>query len=177
MCCLSLVPHIPAQMFLSDLVTGVVQLAVCKKMPVDNVSLILGNDLAVGNVFARPIFVSKPIECASSDLEKFPLVFPACAVTWPQSRKFQDVVNLSNSFVAEQPELLECKLSVPTKMVSGHDFLLTTELPSMVGKEHLAAAQKPDPSLVECDDLPQHEYNLLMARVGYFWDDGVLMRK
>lgn len=77
---------------MSDLVTGLVQLGVCKKSPVNNVSLILGNDLAGGNVFPSPIVISKPVRCKSSDLSgKFLLAFPACAVTRSQSRKFQDV--------------------------------------------------------------------------------------
>ncbi len=79
----------------SDLATGVFQLGVCKKLPVDNVSFILGHDIAGGNVFPRPVVISEPIECASTALEKFPLVFPACAVTRSQSQKFPDTVDLS----------------------------------------------------------------------------------
>ncbi len=52
--------------------------------------------------------------------------------------------------MAEQPELVECKLSVPLEMVSEHDPLLAAEFPSMVGREHLAAAQKSDPTLEKC---------------------------
>ncbi len=68
----------------------------CKKLPVDNVSFILGNDIAGGNVFPRPVVISEPMECASMALvEKFPQVFPACAVTRSQSQKFPDAVDLS----------------------------------------------------------------------------------
>ncbi len=42
----------------SDLATGVFQLGVCKKLPVDNVSFILGNDIAGGNVFPWPVCIS-----------------------------------------------------------------------------------------------------------------------
>ncbi len=161
----------------SDLATGVFQLGVCKKLPVDNVSFILGHDIAGGNVFPRPVVISEPIECASTALEKFPLVFPACAVTRSQSQKFPDTVDLSNSFMAEQPELVECKLSVPLEMVSEHDPLLAAEFPSMVGREHLAAAQKSDPTLEKCVRLAVDSDKLLAARVCYFWDEGVLMRK
>ncbi len=161
----------------SDLATGVFQLGVCKKLPVDNVSFILGNDIAGGNVFPRPVVISEPIECASTALEKFPLVFPACAVTRSQSQKFPDTVDLSNSFMTEQPESVECKLSVPLEMVSEHDPLLAAEFPSMVGREHLAAAQKSDPTLEKCVRLAVDSDKLSAARVGYFWDEGVLMRK
>ncbi len=146
---------------------GVFQLGACKKLPVDNVSFILGNYIVGGNVFPRPVVINEPIECASTALvEKLPLVFPACAVTRSRSRKFQDAVDLSNSFMAEQPESVECKLSVPLEMVSEHDPLLAAEFPSMVGKEHLAAAQKSDPTLEKCVHFAVYCGNLLTARVG-----------
>ncbi len=44
----------------SDLVTGTVPLGVRTELPVDGVSLILGNDLAGGKVFPSPVVVDKP---------------------------------------------------------------------------------------------------------------------
>ncbi len=44
----------------SDLVTGLITLGVCSKLPVDGVDLILRNDLAGGQVFPRPIVVHEP---------------------------------------------------------------------------------------------------------------------
>ncbi len=147
-------------------------------MPVDNVSLILGNDLAGGNVFPSPIVVSKPVVCDSTDLSAtYPLAFPACAVTRSQSRSFQDVVDLSDSFLSVQPKPVEYKLSVENEMVPEHDSQFPAELPSIVGKEHLAAAQKLDPTLVNCIGAAVDSHNLLLSKVAYFWDDGILMRK
>uniref|UniRef100_A0A9J7XUR9 Gypsy retrotransposon integrase-like protein 1 n=1 Tax=Cyprinus carpio carpio TaxID=630221 RepID=A0A9J7XUR9_CYPCA len=161
----------------SDLVTGLVQLGVCKRLPVDNVGLILGNDLAGGNVFPSPIVVSKPTVCDSPDVSAtHPLAFPACAVTRSQSRSFQDVVDLSDSFLSGQPKLVECKLS-EDELVSEHDSQLPVELHSIVGREHLAAAQNFDPSLVNCISAAVDSRNLLLTKVAYFWDDGILMRK
>ncbi len=79
--------------------------------------------------------------------------------------------------MAEQPESVECKLSVPLEMVFEHDPLLAAELPSMVGKEHLAAMPKSDPTLEKCVCFAVDHDKLLAARVGYFWDEGVLMHK
>lgn len=153
----------------------------CKRLPVDNVGLILGNDLAGGNVFPCPIVVSKPIVCDFfffPDLSAtHPLAFPTCAVMRSQSRSFQDVVDLSDSFLSVQPKLVECKLSVEDEMVSEHDTQLPVELHSIVGREHLAFAQKLDPSLVNCISAAVDSRNLLLTKVVYFWDDGILMRK
>lgn len=45
---------------MSDLVTSPVTLGVCSHLPVDGVDVILGNDLAGGDVFPRPLVISKP---------------------------------------------------------------------------------------------------------------------
>ncbi|KAI2644621.1 Retrovirus-related Pol polyprotein [Labeo rohita] len=51
----------------SDLVNGLVHLGVCEQLTFDGVGLILGNDLAGGRVFPRPIVVnnvpSEPLKC------------------------------------------------------------------------------------------------------------------
>lgn len=63
--------------------------------------------------FSSPVVVETPEPPIKFDFASlFPSVFPACAVTRAQSRKFEDVVNLSESFMNSSPELVECKLFV-----------------------------------------------------------------
>lgn len=81
---------------------------------------------------------------------------------------------LSDSFLMGQPEPVECNLSIETKILPDHDSLLTTKLPSMVGKEYLATVQKSDPTLVNCIRSAVDHRNLLRAREGYFWDDEMM---
>ncbi len=130
----------------SDLVSGVVELGVRSELPVEGVGLVLGNDLAGGKVFSSPVVVETPEPPIKFDVASlFPSVFPACAVTRAQSRKFEDVVNLSESFMNSSPELVECKLFVtPSNSISESDELnQTSELcPLKVGREQLAAVQK-----------------------------------
>lgn len=75
-----------------------VHLAVRAQLPVDGLGLILGNVLA-GSIFFfsqsqesyAPSVTQKP------DLaETFPSAFPACIITCAQSKKFEDVVDISN---------------------------------------------------------------------------------
>lgn len=74
----------------SDLVTGLVTLGVCSQLPVDGVDLILGNDLAGGHVFSRPIVVHEPSTAKNSEPDTaFTYVFPVCAVTLAQLQKFE----------------------------------------------------------------------------------------
>ncbi len=86
-------------------------------------------------------------------------------------------MDLSDSFLSVQPKPVEYKLSVENEMVPEHDSQFPAELPSIVGKEHLAAAQKLDPTLVNCIGAAVDSHNLLLSKVAYFWDDGILMRK
>lgn len=73
--CLSLPLH---DLYLtSDLVTGPVTLGVCSHLPVDGVDVILGNDLAGGDVFPRPLVISELTQNYSlSVAHNFPAAFP-----------------------------------------------------------------------------------------------------
>ncbi len=86
MCCVNVPLH--TVYLKSDIVNGPVSLAVRAQLPVDGVGLILGNDLAGGIVFPRPIVSYTPSVTQKPDLaEKFPSAFPACIITRAQSKK------------------------------------------------------------------------------------------
>ncbi len=157
----------------------VVSLAVHPQLPVEGVDLILGNDLAGGTVFPRPVVSYKPSTTNKTDLaENFPSAFPACAVTSAQSKKFEEVVDLSNSFLVKDPNSVECVLSIiPNPDLAVASEKLSSETPLKADREHLAAAQKADPSLAGCilaADSATHASN---SGVVYFWECGLLMHR
>ena len=86
-------------------------MAIRPELPVEGVDMILGNDLAGGEVFPTPIVVSNPVGYRSvnqgDQLSQMPKVFPACVVTRAQSRKVEDVVDLSGVFSAPHEETVE----------------------------------------------------------------------
>lgn len=95
----------------SDLVTGAVELGVRPKLPVDRVSIIFGNDLAGANVFPCPVVANRPDACPQSDLSaQFPTVFPACVVTRPQLKKFNNVIDISDYLLGADSEPRKKKL-------------------------------------------------------------------
>ncbi len=73
-------------------------LCIKTRLPVEGVDAILGNDLAGGYVFPRPVEIG---ELNASDCSRlvpcFAPVFSACPVTYAQTRKFRDVVDLSET--------------------------------------------------------------------------------
>ncbi len=84
----------------SNIVTGVVKVAVRSQLPVKGISLILGNNLAGSKVNYLPEVTDAP--CASEDdvlVRDFPNVFQSCVITRAQAHKFEDEVDLSNSFI------------------------------------------------------------------------------
>lgn len=166
----------------SDLFTGVVSLGVRAQLPIEGVGLILGNDIAGGEVFPQPIVVDKPDVsgcCEQVDVgQQFPSVFTACAVTRAQTKKFDEVLDVSETFMTDKGDRKEGMQAVsPNVCVSDQDVAVQFESMLGAGKELLAAAQKADPSLVKCLAEAVQKDEVADKDVAYVWEDGVLMRK
>ena len=87
----------------SDTVSGRFRVGVVPRLPVEGVTLLLGNDIAGGNVspVLEVVDSTKPETANDKMIQAFPHVFPACVLTRAQSRKLGDVVDLSDSFFVE----------------------------------------------------------------------------
>ncbi|VDI22125.1 Hypothetical predicted protein [Mytilus galloprovincialis] len=93
----------------SDLITGPVIVGVRPNLPVEGVTLLLGNDLARNKVVVEPIVTSEPVvsvKLPEDDAE----LYPACVVTRAMARKQQDedlqenqfdYMDLSDTFIAD----------------------------------------------------------------------------
>ncbi len=131
-----------------------------------------------GEVFPRPIVVHNPSVNEQPDLARqFPAAFPACVVTRAQSSKFSDMVDLSESFLVSPicDQLVEDKVPVEPELCPSSEGAVT--FPLEVGREQLAAAQKLDPSLIKCIEAAVSLSQEANAKVTYFWENLVLMRK
>ncbi len=161
----------------SDIVSGPVSLAVHSQLPVEGADLILGNDLAGGTVFPRPVVSYKPNSTNKPDLaDNFPSAFPACAVTHAQSKTFEDGVDLSKCFLIKDPKFVECILSIIPDLAVASEKL-SAETPLKAGREHLAAAQKADPCLARGRLAADGFTNASNSGVVYYWGGGLLMRR
>lgn len=126
----------------TDTVSGNVQVSVCAQRPI-KVSMILGNDLAGGKVSPLCEISQVPAVKYSHAEQQFAAVFPACAVTRAQSKKFEDVVELKSTFPTSNKE--EGRLDV---LLSKLETMVKTEtsvtLP--LTQEKLVKVQKADDS-------------------------------
>lgn len=164
----------------SPLVSGPVKLGVCSCLPVEGIALILGNDLAGDKVFPMPEVVETPV--FDTDFASLPAavssssVFPACAVTRAQSRKFSDVLDLSDSFL--------CSANVPEKendVKKTENPVIVNLLPTDVNlslhvdKTEFIDVQQSDPTLTTCMSMATESLgsdNLC----AYSFENGVLIR-
>lgn len=143
-----------------ELVHGVVDLGIRPILPVDGVSLILGNNLAGGRVWVNesPSLVVTDAPSCTDGLDdsarQFPKVFVACAVTRSGA----------------QPRAEE-KISYPESC-----FILS-DYPIVVSREELSTEQQNDETL-----KPQFEQVIDSTEIrdraqGYFIEQNVLLRK
>ncbi len=108
-------------------------MGVRSQLPVEGVDLILGNDLAGGKVFLQPIVVDTPerLKELSGEAEQFPSAFPVCVITRAQARNLQDVVDLSDSFLASDGVRVETKVFVqPELMLPAGESVHKSYVPS-----------------------------------------------
>ena len=164
----------------SDLVSGPVIVGIRPSLPIEGVSMILGNDLAKDRVVPAPIFVSEPeIDESTEHLEvQYPGIFPSCVVTRSVSRakekdsQFVDesIVDLSDTFLAD------------TFCLSPADFSGGKDIPgqdadSFVSREQLIKYQKQDPDLSRLRNEALSQQEVDKVPVGYFIMSDILMRK
>ncbi|KAI2645228.1 Retrovirus-related Pol polyprotein [Labeo rohita] len=159
----------------SNIVTGLVKVAVRSQLPVKGISLILGNDLAGSKVSTLPEVVDVPCASDKDDVlvQEFPSVFQSCVVTCAQARKFEDEIDLSDSFLGS--EMSDSKAEVENECSS--DVIVQPSFDFPFSKQQLISAQKTDETLLTCRSSVVDESDLPKYAIAYFLDDGVLMRK
>ncbi|KAL5020695.1 hypothetical protein ScPMuIL_002223, partial [Solemya velum] len=180
----------------SDLVTGPVTIGVRPELPIEGVSLILGNDLAGEKVRVDPLVSSIPDKTGDAETiqQEFPGIFPSCAVTRSMSKKVSDVAvvedhyspGLGDTFLAHDIEDIggKCDLLsnpadfdsdrvVPNKGTSLADMMSKSSL----SREELIVQQEKDPEISLLCNRALSEEEAEKVPVCYFRRSGVLMRK
>ena len=136
----------------SNLVSGPVSVGIVDGvLPVKDVHLLLGNDLAGTLVVPNPIVVDSPLPDVTLNSEiSIPDTLPTCAVTRSQSKQISK---------EQQSHALPS------------DFKL---LP--LSKENLTKSQRSDPTLESLSKMAVEKQDLV-SNPGYYFEDEVLMRR
>ncbi|CAC5366139.1 unnamed protein product [Mytilus coruscus] len=171
----------------SDLITGPVVVGVRPNLPVEGVSLLLGNDLVRNKVVAEPIVTSEPVVDVKSP-EYDAELYPACVVTKALARKQQnedlqedqfDYMDLSDTFLAdiEGPGSSE-KAIIKPPSTHKHVVMPWPDMNShSVDKRKFAEEQNKDPEVLQLRKRAQPQEEADKVSECYYHQDDILMRK
>ena len=180
----------------SSLINGNIVIGMRPSLPVEGISLILGNDLAGEKVMVDPRVVEKPRDDERTEklAEKFPGIFPASVVTRSMKAKKEAIkeqgkeeIGLSGTFLenidvkfeernsekAEKAlmknESRNVKENIPEKQES--------ESKSVISRQNLIVEQSKDKELLDLFKIALTAEETEKVSVGYLIKDNILMRK
>ena len=177
----------------SSLINGNIVIGMRPSLPVEGISLILGNDLAGEKVMVDPRVVEKPRDDEKTErlAEKFPGIFPASVVTRSMKAKKEAIneqgkeeIGLSGTFLenidvkfeernCEKAEKAlmknESRNNIPEKQES--------ESRSVISRQNLIVEQSKDKELLDLFKIALTPVKAEKVSVGYLIRDNILMRK
>ena len=180
----------------SSLINGNIVIGTRPSIPVEGISLILGNDLAGERVMIDPRVVEKPRDDENTErlAEKFPGIFPASVVTRSMKAKKEAIkergkeeIGLSGTFLENidgkfeernkekadkalmRNESRNVKENIPEKLES--------ESKSVISRQNLIEEQSNDKELLDLFKVVLTPVKPEKVSVGYLIKDNILMRK
>ena len=180
----------------SSLINGNIVIGTRPSLPVEGISLILGNDLAGERVMVDPRVVEKPRDDEKTErlAEKFPGIFPASVVTRSMKAKKEAIkeqgkeeIGLSGTFLENidvkfeernkekadkalmRNESRNVKENIPEKQES--------ESKSVISRQNLIVEQSKDKELLDLFKIALTPVEAEKVSVGYLIKDNILMRK
>ena len=180
----------------SSLINGNIVIGMRPSLPVEGISLILGNDLAGEKVMVDPRVVEKPRDDENTErlAEKFPGIFPASVVTRSMKAKKEAIkeqgkeeIGLSGTFLENidvkfeernkekadkalmRNESRNVKENIPEKQES--------ESKSVISRQNLIVEQSKDKELLDLFKVVLTPVEAEKVSVGYLIKDNILMRK
>ena len=180
----------------SSLINGNIVIGMRPSLPVEGISLILGNDLAGEKVMVDPRVVEKPRDDEKTErlAEKFPGIFPASVVTRSMKAKKEAIkeqgkeeIGLSGTFLENidvkfeernkekadkalmRNESRNVKENIPEKQES--------ESKSVISRQNLIEEQSNDKELLDLFKTALNPAEADKVSVGYLIKDNIMMRK
>ena len=177
----------------SSLINGNIVIGMRPSLPVEGISLILGNDLVGERVMVDPRVVEKPRDDEETErlAEKFPGIFPASVVTRSMKEAIKEQgkeeIGLSGTFLENidvkfekrnkekadkalmRKESRNVKENIPEKQES--------ESKSVISGQNLIEEQSNDKELLDLFKIALIPVEAEKVSVGYLIKDNILMRK
>ena len=180
----------------SSLINGNIVIGMRPSLPVEGISLILGNDLAGERVMVDPRVVEKPRDDEETErlAEKFPGIFPASVVTRSMKAKKEAIkeqgkeeIDLSGTFLENidvkfeernkekadkalmRNESRNVKENIPEKQESESNLVIS--------RQNLIEEENNDKELLDLFKIALTPLEAEKVSVGYLIKDNILMRK
>lgn len=163
------------------LLSGWFDVAVLPDLPVAGVDFLLCNDIAGGKVSPTPVIVDVPVATDTAyDSEESLEIFPACAVTRAQTKKYGSDLSDTFFFVdqpadAETPGSRNPSVFQANHRQSGIPSTEAVELPAT--RDEFIAAQQSDNTLKKCVSSVLSNEEATGKKVAYLIDHGLLVRR
>ena len=178
----------------SSLINGNIVIGMRPSLPVQGISLILGNDLAGEKVMVDPRVVEKPRDDEKTErlAEKFPGILPASLVTRSMKAKKEAIkeqgkeeIDLSGTFL----ENIDGKFEERNKEKADKALMRNesrnvkenrkqeSESKSVISRQNLIEEQSNDKELLDLFKIALTPVEAEKVSVGYLIKDNILMRK
>ena len=180
----------------SSLINGNIVIGMRPSLPVEGISLILGNDLAGEKVMVDPRVVEKPRDDEKTErlAEKFPGIFPASVVTRSMMAKKEAIkeqgkeeIGLSGTFLENIDGKFEERNSEKAEkaLMRNESRNVNENIPekqeveskSVISRQNLIEEQSNDKELLDLFKLALTPVEAEKVSVGYLIKDNILMRK
>ena len=180
----------------SSLINGNIVIGMRPSLPVEGISLILGNDLAGERVMVDPRVVEKPRDNEKTErlAEKFPGIFPASVVTRSMKAKKEAIkeqgkeeIGLSGTFLENIDVKFEerNKEKADTALMRNESRNVKENIPekqereskSVISRQNLIVEQSKDKELLDLFKITLTPVEAEKVSVGYLIRENILMRK
>ena len=180
----------------SSLINGNIVIGMRPSLPVEGISLILGNDLAGEKVMVGPRVVEKPRDDERTEklAEKFPGIFPASVVTRSMKAKKEAIkeqgkeeIGLSGTFLENIDVMFEerNKEKVDKALMRNESRNVKENIPekqkseskSVISRQNLIVEQSKDKELLDLFKIALTPVEAEKVSVSYLIKDDILMRK
>ena len=180
----------------SSLINGNIVIGMRPSLPVEGISLILGNDLAGEKVMVDPRVVEKPRDDEETErlAEKFPGIFPASVVTRSMKAKKEAIkeqgkeeIGLSGTFLENIDVKFEerNKEKADTALMRNESRNVKENIPekqereskSVISRQNLIVEQSKDKELLDLFKIALTPVEAEKVSVGYLIKENILMRK
>ena len=180
----------------SSLINGKIVIGMRPSLPVEGISLILGNDLAGEKVMVDPRVVEKPRDDEETErlAEKFPGIFPASVVTRSMKAKKEAIkeqgkeeIDLSGTFLENIDVKFEEKYKekADKALMRNESWNVKENIPEkqesesnlVISRQNLIEEENNDKELLDLFKIALTPLEAEKVSVGYLIKDNILMRK